>query len=58
MKFRVSHVFCVCADRQGFWFRVFGRGLSVAIDRPKLFSERIGRRKVWRIGRMSLEILK
>jgi len=44
----------------GFWIRVFGRGFSV-VDKakhPPLFSERIGKRRVLRIGRFGIEWLK
>jgi hypothetical protein len=43
----------------GFWFRVFGVGLSI-VDRrkhPPLFSERTGRQPVLRIGWWSIKWL-
>jgi len=44
--------------KYGFWFRIFGYGLCVAIDSPVLFSERVGvSRKVLRVGRVKIELL-
>lgn len=45
------------AWKWGIWFRVHGRGPHIARDRLKLFSERYGYRKVWRLGRWSFEWL-
>ena len=43
--------------RWGFWFRVFGYGVSVSNDRP-LFSERVGLRSSFRIFGIKFEYLK
>lgn len=44
----------------GFWMRLgkTGRGVSIAINAPMLFSERNGSRKVLRIGPMKIEALR
>jgi len=44
----------------GFWFRLFGRGLSVSdkIKNPPLFSERYGYRKILRFGKWGIEYLR
>lgn len=42
----------------GFYFRLLGYGLSVQRDRPVLFSERNGYKRVLRIGRWAFEVLK
>lgn len=47
-----------CRHESGFYFRVFGYGMSIDIDMPALFSERYGFRKVLRIGRISIQVLK
>jgi len=43
--------------KSGFWLRIGKRGISFAIDRPKLFSERYGYNKVYRLGRLSFKWL-
>lgn len=43
---------------KGFYFRVFGYGLSVQRDREVYFSERYGYKKVWRLGRWAIEFLR
>jgi hypothetical protein len=48
--FWVSH-------ESGFYFRVFGYGLSIDSNRRVSFSERYGYRKVLRIGRWAIEVL-
>ena len=48
----------ICFHHGGFYFRVCGTGLSFEIDRPMLFSERIGYRKVTRLWRFSVEVLR
>ena len=50
----------LCIYKGGFWFRIFGYGLSVINKHknPPLASERLGLRKVWRVGRYGVEILK
>ncbi|MEI7870456.1 MAG: hypothetical protein WCI11_21470 [Candidatus Methylumidiphilus sp.] len=52
---RVRH----CVYDGGFWIRIFGRGISVVdkIKHPPLYSERCGKRKVYRIGRFGIEYL-
>lgn len=46
------------AWRWGLWWRPLGgRGIHIARDRMRLFSERYGYRRVYRIGRWSLEFL-
>ncbi|WP_074298646.1 hypothetical protein [Paraburkholderia phenazinium] len=57
MNIRISRYFYARTWRWGFWFRLSGRGLSLEVDRPMLFSERHGHRKVRRIGRFSVEVL-
>jgi len=44
----------------GFWFRLFGRGLSIVdkVKHPPLFSERHGYRTVVRMGRFGFEYLR
>lgn len=47
-------------DRRGFWLRTSttGPGVSVRWDRPAaLFSERYGKRRVYRVGPFALELL-
>lgn len=46
--------------RGGFWFRIFGYGVSVRDKKrfPPLFSERQGSRRVYRVGKWGIEILK
>ena len=46
-----------CSHDSGFYFRLRGYGLSVDIDLPVLFSERIGKRRVLRIGRTAIQFL-
>ncbi len=43
----------------GFWFRLFGWGLSIAnkVKNPPLFSERYGYKKVLRIGNWGIKLL-
>jgi hypothetical protein len=42
--------------KYGFWCRLFGgRGFSIERDRPKLFSERQGIVRVYRLGRWSFK---
>lgn len=46
-------------DLMGFWWRPFGGyGISIERDRPYLFSERYGHRRVWRLGRWSFTWLR
>jgi hypothetical protein len=42
----------------GFYFRLFGYGLSFDLNLPRLFSERYGYRRVLRIGRLAIEWLR
>ena len=42
----------------GFYFRLWGYGLSFERDAPVLFSERYGHRRVLRIGRWAVQWLK
>lgn len=49
--FYVSH-------RAGFYFRICGYGLAFTKDQRPLFSERMGYRKVLRIGRWAIQWLK
>jgi len=42
----------------GFYLRVFGYGIAFDRDLPILFSERNGYRKLWRVGRYSLQWLR
>jgi len=46
-------------SKHGFWFRIFGYGLSFQNREkyPALFSERNGYVKVLRIGRWSIRVL-
>lgn len=46
-----------CSHESGFYFRLFGYGLSFDIAMPVLFSERYGHRKVLRIGRLAVQWL-
>ena len=41
----------------GMYFRVNGYGMAFQRDMPRLFSERNGFRRVFRVGRWSLEFL-
>lgn len=41
----------------GFWLWINGAGISVEWDRPVLFSERYGYRRVRRWGRISMQLL-
>ena len=43
----------------GFWFRLFGRGLWIAINdnQPLLFSERYGFRRIWRFAGIKIKWL-
>jgi len=45
--------------RYGFWARLTkgSAGISVAWNRPLLFSERHGYSKIWRLGKISFEWL-
>lgn len=43
--------------RLGMFFRVRGFGVSIEKDRPRLFAERIGFRRVYRFGRWAVEFL-
>ena len=45
------------AGNWGFWFRIFGYGLSVS-NMAMMFSERYGYRKVLRIGSVKIGTLK
>lgn len=58
MNFRISRDTFVCVHRKGFFFRVRGKGLAFEIDQRRYFSERYGYRKVYRIGRLALEVLR
>ena len=42
----------------GVYFRVYGYGLAVEKDLYRSFSERNGYRRIYRLGRWSLEVLK
>ena len=55
-KFK-SHIWSHWIYEGGFWFRLFGRGLSIS-DHPPMFSERYGYRKVVRIGKWGIKYLK
>lgn len=48
----------VVVHSTGFYFRASGKGISVDLDLPALFSERNGYRKVWRIGRLAVQVLR
>jgi hypothetical protein len=41
----------------GMWLRVYGYGICITTMDP-LFSERMGYKKTWRIGRLRLKFLK
>lgn len=47
-----------CTHGKGFYFLVFGHGLAVQRDLRVYFSERYGQRRVYRLGRWSLELLR
>lgn len=48
----------VWAWKWGFWWRPFGgRGIYIGLDKPMLFSERYGYRRVYRFGRIAIELL-
>ncbi len=57
MKILVSSDTYLYTCRLGLFFRVRGFGMSIEKDRPRLFAERIGFRRVYRLGRWSLEFL-
>lgn len=46
-----------CSSKTGFYFRIFGYGVSAQRDMPRLFSERMGARRVLRLGRWALQLL-
>ena len=55
----IGKLFTYCSYDGGFWFRVYGVGLSIQ-DRekhPALFSERNGYTKVLRIGKWAIRML-
>lgn len=56
---RIAKYFTYCRYDGGFWFRVYGVGLSVQDrqHRPALFSERNGYTKVLRIGKRAIRLL-
>ncbi|MCQ0032564.1 hypothetical protein [Burkholderia glumae] len=58
MLIKLSRDTFVCAHRKGLCFRVRGKGLAIEIDYRRYFSERYGHRKVYRLGRLSLEVLR
>ncbi|MDR8026997.1 hypothetical protein KPA93_27660 [Burkholderia cenocepacia] len=58
MLIKISRDTFVCVHRQGFFFRLRGKGLAFEIDHRRYFSERYGYRKVHRLGRLSLEVLR
>lgn len=60
LKIRLSNIFCCSGDRDRFWFRVFGRGLSFrhATRTQALFSERNGYRKAVKVGAYMVKWLK
>ncbi|WP_193727210.1 hypothetical protein [Burkholderia sp. BE17] len=58
MNIRISRDTFFVAHRKGFFFRLRGKGLAFEIDHRRYFSERYGYRKVYRIGRLSLEVLR
>lgn len=58
MLIKISRDTLVCVHRQGFLFLLRGKGLAFEIDQRRYFSERYGYRKVYRIGRLSLEVLR
>jgi hypothetical protein len=43
--------------KSGFYFRVRGYGVAIDTDLPVSFSERNGYRKVWRVGRVAVQLL-
>lgn len=49
------HMFAVW--RWGMRVHLFGRGLYIGMDKPVVFSERYGYRKVYRLGRWALELV-
>ncbi len=46
------------AYRYGVYFRIRGYGASLVHDMPVMFSERVGRRRVYRCGRFAFQWLK
>ncbi|AJY40028.1 hypothetical protein I6G56_26640 [Burkholderia humptydooensis] len=58
MKIRISSDTFFVVHRKGFFFRLRGKGLAFEIDRGCYFSQRYGHRKVYRFGRLSLEVLR
>lgn len=58
MTLRLSPYTFLCTCRKGFYFRIRGKGLSVGLDQPRLFSERFGFKKVFRMGRLSVEVIR
>lgn len=58
MRLIISADTYLCVGSFGFFLRVCGVGLQIEKNRPLLFSERIGFRRVYRLGRWSLEFLK
>lgn len=55
----MSRIFYYRNDEYGFWFRIFGRGLSI-IDRTKMpepFSIRNGYGKFMRVGNYTITVI-
>ena len=53
---KLGRVFCLCIYENGFWFRLFGRGLSISTE-PKTFTQRNGFQKCWMIGKLKIVVL-
>lgn len=53
---RITETFW-CRHEGGFFFRVRGYGLAFDTKLPVLFSERIGIRRVIRIGKLAIQFL-
>lgn len=53
-------LFCYCVHKNGFWFRLFGYGLSMInrYKQPPLFSVRNEYRKEYKIGKYGIQLLK
>jgi hypothetical protein len=51
-------VLTVTTYKDGFWFRLNGKGLSVTWNGRMLFSERNGYEKMVRIGKLKIKFLK
>lgn len=55
---RVFQLASLAIHPKGFWFRLFGWGLSFDTDLPVFYSERHGFRKVHRFGRLAVQVLR